>query len=55
MEPATLEEIPPLFPMYLLKMIPKAETNEAEIKQLVENGELSDVKIHKLFKGPGVV
>jgi acetoacetate decarboxylase len=55
MEPATPEEIPPLFPMYLLKMMPKAESNEAEIKQLVQNGELADVKIHKLFKGPGVV
>lgn len=55
MEPATPEEIPPLFPMYLLKIIPMNGANEPAIKQLCENGTLSDVTTHKCFKGPGVV
>ena len=55
MEPATLEEIPSMFPMYLLKTIPKSGSNEPAIKQLCENGVLSNVKTHKLFKGTGVV
>ena len=41
--------------MYLLKIIPNAESNTAAIKQLVANGTLANVKIHTLFKGPGVV
>ena len=55
MEPATAEEIPPLFPMYLHKVIPKSGSNEPAIKQLCENGIPTDMKVHKLFKGPGVV
>ena len=53
--PASPEEVPPIVPMYLLKIIPKADRNEPAIKQLVENGPVYDVKISKLFKGPGVV
>jgi len=55
MEPAKPEEIPSIDPMYLLRIIPDAESNKAAIKQLVANGRLADVKIHTLFKGPGVV
>ncbi|HCN09677.1 MAG TPA: hypothetical protein DIT01_17255 [Lentisphaeria bacterium] len=55
MAPATEDEVPPLFPMYLLKVIPKSGANEPAIKQLCENGVPYDVKIHKFFKGPGVV
>ena len=53
--PATPDEIPPIFPMYLLKILPKPDSNEPAIKQLVENGAIGDVKITKLFKGAGVV
>jgi acetoacetate decarboxylase len=55
MAPATEDEVPSLFPMYLLKVIPKSGANEPAIKQLCENGVPYDVKIHKFFKGPGVV
>ena len=34
---------------------PLQVTGPNSFKQIVANGELSDVKIHKLFKGPGVV
>ena len=52
---ATPEEVPPIVPMYLLKIIPKEDKNEPAIKQLVENGRVYDVTITKLFKGAGVV
>jgi len=53
--PAKPEEVPSLWPMYLLKIIPRCDSPEAAIKQLCLNGELADVVTHKLFKGPGVV
>jgi len=55
MAPARPEEIPPIFPMYLLKIIPQADGSEPAIKQLVANGPIENVNITKLFKGPGVV
>ena len=54
MEPAKPEEIPSLDPMYMLRIIPNVESNTAAIKQLVVNGGVENVKIHTLFKGPGV-
>ena len=53
--PAEPEEVPPISPIYLHKILPRADKNELEINQLVENGPVYDVKVHKLFKGPGVV
>jgi acetoacetate decarboxylase len=41
--------------MYLLKIIPRCDLPEPEVKQLCLNGELSNITTHKLFKGPGVV
>jgi acetoacetate decarboxylase len=54
-EPAVPEEVPSLFPLYVLKVIPKSGSNEPAIKQLIDSGVPTDVKTHKLFKGPGVV
>ncbi len=53
--PAKAEEVPPLWPMYLLKIIPRCDSAEPAIKQLTLNGEVDNVVTHKLFKGPGVV
>ena len=54
-EPSNPEEIPPLWPMYLLKIIPSPGGQNPAVKQLVLNGELSDVNYTKVYKGPGVV
>lgn len=54
-EIAREEDIPPLWPMYLLKTIPSADGNGLAVKQLVQGAPPEDVKVHKLFKGPGVV
>jgi acetoacetate decarboxylase len=53
--PAKPDEVPSLWPMYLLKIIPKCDKPEPAVKQLCLNGELGNVVTHKLFKGPGVV
>ncbi|GAG03937.1 unnamed protein product, partial [marine sediment metagenome] len=44
-EPAKPEEVPSLWPMYLLKIMPDPEGVRPAVKQLVLNGELSDVTV----------
>ncbi len=53
--PASTEEIPSMWPMYLLKIIPRCDSPAPAIKQLCLNGEVGNVVTHKQFKGPGVV
>ena len=54
-EIAREEEVPPLWPVYNLKIIPSADGNGLSVKQLIKGPPPEDVKVHKLFKGPGVV
>lgn len=53
--PAKEEEVPLIFPMYVLKIIPKVGSSEPEVKQLNENPPPYNVKIHALYKGVGTV
>jgi len=53
--PADPDEIPALWPMYILKVIPAADGKRPAVKQLLLAAELEDTKVNKLFKGPGVV
>lgn len=54
-EPAQPDEIPGLWPMYLLKVIPSVEGHHPAVKQLVQSPPPENVKTTRLFKGPGVV
>jgi len=53
--PAEPDDAPPLWPMYMLKIMPSTEGDGPAVKQLVENPPIDNVQTTKLFKGPGVV
>jgi len=54
-EVANEDEVPALWPLYMLKVIPAADGNGLTVKQLIEGAPPEDVEVLKLFKGPGVV
>jgi len=53
-QPATEDEIIPMFPSYRLKLIPRADGPGPAIKQIV-NASPEDVVATKLFKGNGMI
>jgi acetoacetate decarboxylase len=53
-QPATADEIIPMFPSYRLKLIPRADGPGPAIKQIV-NASPEDVVTSKLFKGNGMI
>jgi acetoacetate decarboxylase len=54
-EPAGADEAPPLWPMYVLKLIPAADGRRPAVKQLLRAAPPENVTARRLFKGPGVV
>lgn len=53
--PVELEEVPGLWPMYVLKVIPSADGKRPAVKQLLQGAPPENVTVDMLFKGPGVV
>jgi acetoacetate decarboxylase len=54
-EPATAADIPSLFPLYQMKIIPAVDGPRPAIKQLIRSAAPENVVTKRLFKGPGVV
>jgi acetoacetate decarboxylase len=52
---AEARDLPKLWPMYVLKTVPRNDRNGLMGKQLCVNAPPEDVRTHELFKGPGVV
>lgn len=54
-EPAQHTDLPSLFPMYKMRMIPSATGGRPDIKQLLCGGAPTNMKIDRQYQGPGVV
>jgi len=55
LEPAQPNQIPSLFPLYKLRMIPSATGGRPDVNQLLCGGAPSNMKSGRQFQGPGVV
>lgn len=53
-EPASLEDMIPVFPIFMLKVMPRVDKPEPLVKQ-VTSTPLTETTCHALFKGPGTV
>lgn len=54
-EAATAAEVPGLFPLYQLKIVPAVDKPGPIVKQLIRSAATENVTVKRLFKGPGVV
>jgi acetoacetate decarboxylase len=54
-EPARPDEVPALFPLYQMKVLPAVDRPAPAVKQLIRSAAPENVRVQRLFKGPGVV